>query len=329
MKSFPKLKSKTLLAPMHNITNIAFRLMCKKYGAGLVSTELLSANAVSRKNKTVMKLAQTNKKEKPNTAQIFGQNTENLVKSAKIFEKKFDIIDINFGCPSKKIIAQGSGGALLKRKNKIAEIVKEVNSSVNIPISVKIRAGWGKNQAVEISKICEKNGASAIIVHARTVEQGYSGKAKWDIIKEVKEVVKIPVIGNGDVWNGEDAKKMLKQTNCDYIMIGRAAIGNPFIFKEINEYLKTKKIIQQTTEEKIKDYFEYIKLAKKYKCFSLKDSKWKAQEFTKGLFGSTNLRRKLNKSKTWEEIKEYMKEFGKEAKKIKIIREKEFLNYKL
>ena len=309
MKTFPILKSKIVLAPMHNVTNIAFRIMCKKYGAGLVSTELLSANAVSRKNKAVMKLAQTEKKEKPVAVQLFGQNTENLVKAAKIFEKNFDVIDINLGCPSKRILAQGSGGALLKRKNKIAEIVKEVSSAVKKPISVKIRQGFDKNQAVEIAKLCEKNGANAIIVHARTVEQGYSGKAKWEIIKEVKENVKIPVIGNGDVWSGEDAKKMLKQTNCDYVMIGRAAIGNPFIFKQINEFLKTSKEISQTKEEKIKDYFEYIKLAKKYNCFSLKDAKWKAQEFTKGLPRSTKLRRKLNNIKNWEEIEKLIKEF--------------------
>jgi len=309
MKTFPILKSKIVLAPMHNVTNIAFRIMCKKYGAGLVSTELLSANAVSRKNKAVMKLAQTEKKEKPVAVQLFGQNTENLIKAAKIFEKNFDVIDINLGCPSKRILAQGSGGALLKRKNKIAEIVKEVSSAVKKPISVKIRQGFDKNQAVEIAKLCEKNGANAIIVHARTVEQGYSGKAKWEIIKEVKENVKIPVIGNGDVWSGEDAKKMLKQTNCDYVMIGRAAIGNPFIFKQINEFLKTSKEISQTKEEKIKDYFEYIKLAKKYNCFSLKDAKWKAQEFTKGLPRSTKLRRKLNNIKNWEEIEKLIKEF--------------------
>ena len=310
-KSFPKLKNKLILAPMHDITNIAFRIMCKKYGASLVSTELLSANAIARKNKAVMKLTQTDKKEKPNVIQIFGQNTENLVKSARILEKYFDIIDINFGCPSKKILEQGSGGALLKRKNKIAEIVREISSVIKKPLTVKIRSGYDKKSinAIEIAKICEKSGASAIIIHSRTVEQGYSGKADWNIIKQVKQTVKIPVIGNGDVWTGEDAEQMIKQTNCDYVMIGRAAIGNPFIFKQIDEYLKTGKIINQTKKEKIKDYFEYIKLAKKYKIFSVKDAKWKAQEFTKGLQGSTKLRRKLNTIKSWEEIEKLIKVF--------------------
>jgi nifR3 family TIM-barrel protein len=295
---------------MHNVTNIAFRIMCKKYGASLVSTELLSANAISRKNKAVMKLAQTEDREKPICVQLFGQNTENLVQAAKILEKKFDIIDINFGCPSRKIMQQGSGGALLKRKNKIAEIVKKASDSIKKPLTVKIRKGFENNiNATEIAKICEKNGASAITIHARTVEQGYSGKADWDIIKKIKKELKIPVIGNGDVWTGEDAKQILEQTNCDYIMVGRAAIGNPFIFKQINEYLKTGNQISQSKKEKIKDYFEYIKLTKEYDCFSLKDARWKAQEFTKGFKGSNKLRMKLNSVKTWEEIQELINRF--------------------
>ena len=298
MKSFPKLKNKLILAPMHNITNIAFRILCKKYGASLTSTELLSANALAREDNLNLKLAITNKSEKPVCAQIFGQNTENLVKAAKRLEKDFDVIDINFGCPSKKILSQGAGAALLKRKNKIKEIVKQVSKNIKKPVTVKIRS----NNAAEIAKICEKAGASAITVHARSVKQGYSGKADWDVIKKVKQAVSVPVIGNGDVIDGKSAEKMLKETNCDYIMIGRAAIGNPFIFKQINEYLKTGKEIKQTKKEKIEDFFEYIKLAKKYKIFSTSDAKLKAQEFTKGLRGSRELRGKLNTIKTWDEI---------------------------
>jgi len=250
MRNFPKLKSKLILAPMHNTTNIAFRILCRKYGASLVSTELLSSNALAREDNLNLKLAITDKKEKPNVAQIFGQNTENIVKAAKTLERSFDVIDINFGCPSKKILSQGAGAALLKRKNKIKEIVEQVSKNIKKPVTVKIRS----NNAIEIAKICEKAGADAITVHARSVKQGYSGKADWSVIKAVKENVKIPVIGNGDVVDGKSAEKMLKETNCDYVMIGRAAIGNPFIFKQIKEYLKTGKEIKQTKEEKIKDY---------------------------------------------------------------------------
>jgi nifR3 family TIM-barrel protein len=313
-KQFPKLSGRFVLAPMHDITNLAFRIMAKKYGAGLVSTELLSANAIARKNNAVLKLALTDEYEKPVVAQLFSQNTDNIAKAGKILEEmKFDIIDFNFGCPSKKIILQGGGGALLKRKNKIAEIVKALSENIRVPLICKIRSGFDKNHinAVEVAKICEKNGASAITIHARTVEQGYSGKADWNIIKEVKKSVKIPVIGNGDVSNGENAKKMLEETGCDYVMIGRAAIGNPFIFKEINEFLKTGKIIKQTPQEKISDYFEYIELAKKYGIFSIKDAKLRAQEFTKGLHGSSKLRERLNRIKSWEQIEEIMKELIK------------------
>ncbi|VVB78720.1 tRNA-dihydrouridine synthase B [uncultured archaeon] len=304
-KKFPKLSGKLILAPMHEVTNIAFRIMCKKYGASLVSTELLSANALSREATSSLKLALTDKEEKPVVVQLFSQNTDSIVKAAKLLERKFDIIDFNFGCPSKKIMSQGSGGALLKRKNKIGEIVRELTSSVDIPVTVKIRLGVDKKNinVIEVAKICEENGASAIIVHARTVDQGYSGKADWSQIKKVKENVKIPVIGNGDVFSAKDAEKMLGETGCDYIMIGRGSIGNPFIFKQIGEYLKTGKVIEQTKEEKINDYFQYIELTKRFDIFSIKDAKLKAQEFTKGIPGCSKLRQELNKVKTWEEIK--------------------------
>ncbi len=309
-KPFPTLKRKVILAPMHNITNLAFRLICKKYGAGLVSTELLSANAIAKGNKAVLKLSLIDKSEGLVVGQIFGQNTENIIQAGKILEKKgFDVIDFNIGCPSKKIMAQGSGGALLKRKNKIEEIVSELVEAVKIPVSVKIRSGFDNRSinAVEIAKICEKAGASAVIVHARTVTQGYSGKADWSVIKDVKESVKIPVIGNGDVWNGEDAKRMLDETGCDYVMIGRGAIGNPFVFKAVNEFLKSGKVIEQNKGERIKDFFNYIQLSKKFKIFSVIDAKLKAQEFTKGLDGSSGFRRKLNKVKEWDEIEGLMK----------------------
>jgi len=298
-----------VLAPMHNITNLSFRLLCKKYGAGLVSTELLSANAISRGNKAVSKLALTDKSEKPVVAQIFGQNTELIVKAGELLEAQgFDMINFNLGCPSRKIMAQGSGGALLKRPKKVYDIVKKLCESVKIPVTVKIRTGIdGKNNAVEIVRLCEKAGASAIIVHARTVEQGYSGKADWKVIKKVKEAVEIPVIGNGDVWNGSDCERMLKETGCDYVMIGRGAIGNPFIFKSVNEFLKSGKVVEQDKNEKIKDYFEYIKLCKKFGIFSVNDARLRAQEFTKGFVGSNKLRKRMNRVKSWEEIEEEMK----------------------
>ena len=300
-----KLSGKIILAPMHDVTNIAFRVMCKEYGAAMTYTELLSANALARKNKAVMKLAEYDKIEKPISGQIFSNNTELMVESAKILEKEgFDFIDINLGCPSDKILKQGGGGALLKRKSKIFEIVSEIAKSINIPLTVKIRLGFDKDSInyLEIAKICEEAGVSSVALHARTVKQGYSGKADWDAIKKLKESLKIPVIGNGDIVTPEDAKKMLEETGCDYLMIGRAAIGNPFIFKQINHYLKTGEIITQTKEERIKDYFRYIELCDKYNVFSDKDAKIRAQEFTKGLSGSSKLRRELNRVKNYDKI---------------------------
>ncbi|MBT4165901.1 tRNA dihydrouridine synthase DusB [archaeon] len=308
-KKFPKLKSRVVLAPMHNITNVAFRVLCKKYGASMVSTELLSANALARGNSAVEKLALNDKSEKPVVGQIFGQKIENVVKAGKFLESQgFDLIDFNLGCPSKKIMGQGSGGALLRRPGKVGEIVKALVDVVKIPVTVKIRSGIdGRNRAVEIAKICESSGASAVIVHARSVEQGYSGKADWNVIKEVKEAVKIPVIGNGDVWNGENAKRMIDETGCDYVMIGRGAIGNPFVFKSVKMFLDKEKMIEQSSSEKVEDYFNYIKLCKKFGIFSVVDAKLKAQEFTKGLKGSVELRRELNKVKSFEEIERLMK----------------------
>jgi len=310
MAKLPEFSSKVFLAPMAEITNIAFRIMCKNYGAGLVSTELLSANAISRKNNAVMTLGLTDKQEKPNVIQLFAQKSENMAKAAKIMEKDFDMIDLNFGCPSTKIMAQGSGGALMKRPGKIGEIVKAVKEVAKKPVSAKIRKGFDKKtNAVEIAKICEENGADMIIIHGRTIGQGYSGKADWEVIKEVKKSVKIPVVGNGDVVDGESAKRMFEETNCDYIMVGRAAIGNPFIFKQINEYSKTGKIIEQTKEERIKDYFDYIELTRQFDIFSILDAKRQAQYFTKGFDGSAKLRKKLNGIRDFEIIKQLVKDF--------------------
>jgi tRNA-dihydrouridine synthase B len=310
-KQFPKLQGKIILAPMHKITNLPFRILCKEYGASLVSTELLSAEAIAKNNNLILKIAKTCKEEKPICAQIFSNNIENMIVAAKVLEKDFEIIDINLGCPSNKIVKQGFGGALLKDKNKIYEIVSKISNTVTKPITVKIRSGFDENSinSIEIAKICETAGASAITIHARTVKQGYSGKADWNIIKQIKNIVKIPVIGNGDIFTPQDAEKMLKQTKCDYVMIGRATIGNPFIFKQTNHYLKTGKIINQTKNEKVMDYFEYLKLCKKCKILELNDIKLKALDFSKGISGSSRLRKELNSVKNIEDIREKIKIF--------------------
>ena len=262
-KSFPKLKSKAILSPMAGVTDVAFRVLCRKYGAGLTYTEFVSSAGLARKNKKSIEMLKTDKTEKPTAVQIFGNNTDELIKSAKFLEKKFDIIDINCGCPAWKVIKIGAGSELLKSPQKIYEIVKKLSSVVKVPVSVKIRKGIddSHNNAVEVAFLAEKAGASAIAIHGRTQKQGYSGKADWEIIKKVKLAVKIPVIGNGDVFTPEDFKEKLDYSKVDYIMIARGAIGNPYIFKQINDYLLKREYYKK---DKIELFFEYFMTLKSH-----------------------------------------------------------------
>ena len=238
MKELKQLKSDVFLAPMAGVTDVAFRLLCKKYGAGLTFTEMISANALARGNQATIRMIDVVDEEKPRVIQLFGQRIEELVKAAKFCETRCEIIDINFGCPASKIVKQGAGSALLERPKKIEEIVSAIVSEVKVPVSCKIRLGIKKTKinVVRVARACEISGAAMVTLHARTQKQGYTGKADWDWIKEVKDVVKIPVVGNGDVFSVEDYIRMKEKTGCDYVMIGRGAIGNPFIFKQIGDY---------------------------------------------------------------------------------------------
>jgi len=245
-----EIKSKTVLAPMAGISNPAYMKIVEEMGCGYAITELISAEAIVRNNKkTLEMLSGYEDLTMPVALQLFGGNADTLAKAAKVVEEKgFKIIDINFGCPVPKVALRSeAGSALLKNPSKIKEIVEKVVASVNIPVTVKIRSGWDMEHinAVEVAKICESAGASMIAIHARTRSQGYTGKADWNIIKQVKENVSIPVIGNGDITDIYSAKKMLDETGCDLIMIGRASLGNPWLFKEINAYLENDEIISK------------------------------------------------------------------------------------
>lgn len=298
--SFPKISSKALLSPMAGVTDIAFRILSRQYGAGLAYTEFVSSAGIIRGNDNTLKMVETNIEERPVGVQLFGNNVNEVVEAAKLLESEFDLIDVNCGCPAWKVIKTGAGSAMLNDKYKIGKFINKLATSVNRPVTLKIRTGINdkKINAVEIAKEAEDCGAAAIAVHGRTQEQGYSGNANWEIISKVKEAVGIPVIGNGDVFSPEIFKARLEQSNVDYIMIARAAIGNPFIFKQINDYLLT-----GTYEKKnsLEQFNEYLNLAGRYDL-SFNLVKNHAISFTKGIINGSKIRESLSKCKSLDEV---------------------------
>jgi tRNA-dihydrouridine synthase B len=313
MHKFPKLSSKSILAPMAGINDVAFRLLCIECGAGAVYTEMVSAHAISRDHKATEFMLKSTPKERPVILQLFGQNADYFAKAAKTISERyhFDAIDINFGCPATKIIKEGAGSALLNRPNKIGEIIYKTVNAANLPVTAKIRAGINfKNiVGVKIAKIIEENGASAIAVHARTAIQGYAGKANWQYIKDVKDAVNIPVIGNGDASSPESVARMIEETGCDYVMIGRAARGNPLLFKQCDDYLTKKKYDAYTAHDHVQMFYKYLDHAKKLEV-AFRDIKVQANYFTKGIIKGSIIRERISHTNTMEEVKEI---FGKFA----------------
>ncbi len=249
-----EIKNPIVLAPMAGISNSAYRKIAKEMGAGLVVCEMVSDKALFYKSQKTIDMLHMEESERPISQQIFGSDKETFVYAAKYINEtmKPDIIDINMGCPVPKVALRAqAGSALLKNPDKVKEIVEAVVKAVDIPVTVKIRSGWDSSSinAVEIAKICEKAGAKAITIHGRTRAQGYSGTADWEIIKQVKENITIPVIGNGDITKKEDAKKMIEQTKCDGVMIGRGLLGNPWLIKQSIEYLNNEESKEVTLEE--------------------------------------------------------------------------------
>jgi len=298
-----KLKGKLVSAPMADFSDISFRQLCKKYGASLVYTEMTNILAISRNNKATLKLTQTTKQERPVALQLFGTKLEPLSKAIKLIENNADIIDFNFGCPAKKIISQGAGSALLKRPQKIVDIIQTIKQSTKKPISAKIRI-LNLEKTLNITKKIEKAGADLICVHARTPSQNYNFKPNLKILKEIKKSLSIPVIGNGGVHDEESLQKMLK-TKVDYVMIGKASLGNPLIFKRLNYFLETGEIAKPTTsQERIKTFIEYLDLSKKNKNLEFRKIKLQANCFMRGLKGAAKLREKINNTQSLNQIKE-------------------------
>lgn len=312
-----EIKNKVVLAPMAGISNSAFRTIAKEMGCGLIVAEMVSDKAIYYGSQKTIDMLYMTDYERPISQQIFGSDIESFKIAAKYIEENMhpDIIDINMGCPVPKVAQRAqAGSALLKNPDKVYEIVKTVVETVNIPVTVKIRSGWDSNSinAVEIAKICEKAGASAIAVHARTRSQGYSGKADWNIIKEVKENVSIPVIGNGDIKTPLDAKNMLEQTNCDAIMIGRGVLGNPWLIKDTIEYLENGTLSKERTlEEKIemiKKHLNYLLKIKPEKV-AVTEMRTHVPHYLKGLKNNNEINSKIFKTNTKDEFNKILDDY--------------------
>lgn len=317
-----EIENKVVLAPMAGVCNSAFRRIIKEMGAGLLYAEMVSDKALVYNNEKTKDMLYMTESERPISQQIFGSDKKSFVEAAKIIEKSMypDIIDINMGCPVPKVAVKSqAGSALLKDPDKIYDIVKAVKEVVSVPVTVKIRSGWDKNSinAVLVAKTCEKAGASAIAVHPRTRSQGYSGKADWNIIKEVKDAVNIPVIGNGDILSAKDAKQMIDETGCDAVMIGRGTLGNPYLIKQVVRYLEDGVLLKdQSPKERMETclkHFNYLLEVKPEKVAIL-EMRTHAAWYLKGLPSGVKIKKILYELKTKEEfintITEYMEKLS-------------------
>lgn len=313
MADLPKFSSRVFLAPMAGVSDAALRLLCKEMGAGLVVTELTSIHAIIAKekqlqsqNKQISEFIEFSQKERPISVQLFGSDLVALQRAAKIVEPFFDIIDYNMGCPAPHITQQMAGGALLQDTDLTRKIFRTLVASVQKPVTLKMRAGV-ENQLVfkNIARIAQEEGIKMITLHARTVRQGYSGKSNWDLIRELKDLVSIPVVGNGDITTPELAKQMMEHTGCDYVMVGRGAMGNPFLFKQINDFLNTGSYQNYSSEHKFAVFCRYLDYALNYKI-KFANIKQQAMRFTKGLVDGTKLRPKLMIAKTIDDLKTTM-----------------------
>lgn len=306
------------LGPMAGVTDLTFRLICKEFGCGLVFTEMVSAKGIYYKDHKTKELMRIEEEERPVALQIFGSDPDIMSEvTSRINNHNHDILDINMGCPTPKVVKNGDGSALMKSPELIGKIVRAVSQASTKPVTIKIRKGWDDENinAVEVAKIAEANGAAAISVHGRTREQFYTGKADWDIIKDVKKAISIPVIGNGDVFSTEDAKALKEYTDCDGIMIARGAQGNPWIFKEVDHYLKTGNIL---SEPSIREKIDVVKrhlhmlIEEKDEYIAIREMRKHCSWYLKGMKNAAKIRNKINRAETVDELEEYLSEILKE-----------------
>lgn len=310
------LENDLILGPMAGVTDLPFRLLCKEQGAGLLCMEMVSAKGIMYNNKNTKFLLTIDERERPVSLQLFGSDADIISEQAKrIEELPFDILDINMGCPVPKIVNNGDGSALMKNPRLAGEIIEKTARAIQKPVTVKIRKGFDDAHinAVEMAHIAQESGAAAIAVHGRTREQYYSGKADWEIIRQVKEVVHIPVIGNGDVWTPQDAIDMRKQTGCDGVMIGRGAQGNPWIFKQILHYEQTGELLEKPSPQEVTEMIlRHAKMQMEFKgeYTGMREIRKHAAWYTAGYKNSAKLRGKINETETYEELKELLSHLG-------------------
>ncbi|MGN1481746.1 tRNA dihydrouridine synthase DusB [Porcipelethomonas sp.] len=312
-----KIKKTAALAPMASVADRSYRILCREYGACYTVSELISAKGLCYNDKKTAELCTVTNGERPMALQIFGDDPEFMKKAAEICMKyEPDIIDINMGCPVPKVVNNNSGSALMKDTARAAEIVKAVKSVSGVPVTVKIRKGWDKAlvNAAEFAKAMEQAGADAIAVHGRTKDQMYSGKADWDIIKQVRESVSVPVIGNGDIDSLESCLAMYEQTGCDLVMIGRATYGNPFIFREIDSYFENLPYSPPSVEERMEVMLYHIRLilsqlGKENEEKAMKEARKHASWYMKGLYGAAGFRAKCYGLSTYDDALRLAEEF--------------------
>ena len=309
------LENNILLAPMAGITNLPFRLICEKFNPGLVCTEMVSSKGLLYNDKKTEKLLNMKNEKRPVAVQIFGNDIEAMAYSAKKVSKIANLIDINMGCPAPKVVKNGDGSKLMLDIELSRKIIQAVVENSSVPVTVKIRKGWDKEHinCIEFAKMAEQAGACAITIHGRTRDEFYSGTADWEIIKKLKQEVSIPVIGNGDIKSPQDALKMFEYAGVDGIMIGRAAIGNPWIFMQIQEYLKNGKMIEISNEKRLKIILEHINLQVEElgENTGIKEMRKHMTYYIKGLKDSSAIRQKINTIETKNELVDCITEYFK------------------
>ena len=304
-----------VLAPMAGVTDLPFRVLCKEQGAGLICMEMVSAKAIQFNNKNTFELMETDEREHPVSLQLFGSDPDVISEMAKrIEDRPFDILDINMGCPVPKVAGNGEGSALMKNPKLIGEIVEKTVKAIKKPVTVKIRKGFDEAHvnAVEVAKIIEQSGAAAVAVHGRTREQYYSGKADWDIIRQVKEAVQIPVMGNGDVTSPESARELMEQTGCDFDMIGRAVRGNPWIFADMNHYFAEGIHLERPSWAEVREMMlrhARMEIELRGEYTGIREMRKHVAWYTTGMPHSAKLRKNLGEMNSYEDLVEGTKVF--------------------